>query len=120
MAMQGNSRTTATRKPRMLRQALDFVHANAEHDISIRDIASASGVTPRAIQYAFREHLDTTPLEYLRRLRLERAHRELKLADPARDTVTSIAARCGFSHLSRFSSEYKKTFGTAPSSTLRG
>lgn len=103
----------------MLRRALDFIHENALYDITIHDIAAASDVTPRAIQYAFREHLDTTPLEYLRRVRLERAHQELKSADPAQDTVTSIAGRCGFSHPGRFSSAYKEIFGTEPSRTLR-
>lgn len=105
--------------PRMLRRALDFIHENSQYDISIRDIAAAADVTPRAIQYAFREHLQTTPLEYLRRIRLERAHRELKSADPAFDTVTSIAGRCGFSHPGRFSSAYKQVFGVEPSRTLR-
>lgn len=103
----------------MLQQGLAFMHANDRHNITIRDIAAASGVGPRALQYAFREHLDMTPLEYLRHLRLERAHRELVAADPARDTVTSIAGRCGFSHPGRFSGEYKKAFGTEPSNTLR-
>ncbi|MCB0950246.1 MAG: helix-turn-helix transcriptional regulator [Mycobacterium sp.] len=103
----------------MLAQALDFIHANSQYGISIRDIASASGVTPRAIQYAFREHLDTTPLEYLRQFRLERAHRELMAADPRYDTVTAIASRCGFGHAGRFSSEYKRAFGTEPRNTLR-
>ncbi|MGD9620332.1 MAG: helix-turn-helix transcriptional regulator [Mycolicibacterium sp.] len=116
--MRPDTRTTTTR-PRALQEALDFIHANSRYDITIQDVAAAAGVTPRAIQYAFREHLDTTPLEYLRRCRLERAHRELLAADPARDTVTAIAGRCGFSHPGRFSSEYKKTFGTEPSNTLR-
>lgn len=115
--MRGSEKTTM--QPRMLRRALDFIRDNAQYDITIRDIASAADVTPRAIQYAFREHMDTTPLEYLRRIRLERAHRELKSADPAYDTVTSIAGRCGFSHPGRFSSAYKQVFGTEPSRTLR-
>ena len=105
--------------PRMLRRALDFIDGNAEYDITIRDIAAAADVTPRAIQYAFREHLQTTPLEYLRRVRLERAHKALVSADPARETVTSIAGRCGFTHPGRFSSAYKAVFGTEPSRTLR-
>ena len=106
-------------QPRMLRRAVDFIRDNAQYDITIRDIAAAADVTPRAIQYAFREHMSITPLEYLRRIRLERAHRELKSADPAYDTVTSIAGRCGFSHPGRFSSAYKQVFGTEPSRTLR-
>ncbi|MGE0782265.1 helix-turn-helix transcriptional regulator [Mycolicibacterium sp.] len=105
--------------PRLLRRALEFIHENAGYDITIRDIAAAGDVSPRAIQYAFREHLGATPLEYLRRVRLERAHRELQSADPALDTVTSIAGRCGFSHPGRFSTAYKEVFGTEPSRTLR-
>lgn len=116
--MRPNTRTTKTR-PRALQEALRFIDANCRYHISIRDIAAAGGVTPRTMQYAFREHLNTTPLEYLRQLRLELAHRELIAADPARDTVTAIAGRCGFSHPGRFSSEYKKAFGTEPSNTLR-
>ena len=106
-------------QPRMLRRAVDFIRDNAQYDITIRDIAASADVTPRAIQYAFREHMNITPLEYLRRVRLERAHRELKSADPAYDTVTSIAGRCGFTHPGRFSSAYKQVFGTEPSRTLR-
>jgi transcriptional regulator GlxA family with amidase domain len=116
--MQPDERVTAKR-PRMLRLALEFMYENAQYDITIRDIAAAADVTPRAIQYAFREHVNTTPLEYLRRIRLERAHRELVSADPALDTVTSIAGRCGFTHPGRFSSAYKQVFGTEPSRTLR-
>ncbi|WP_238987859.1 helix-turn-helix transcriptional regulator [Mycolicibacterium vanbaalenii] len=44
----------------MLRRALDFIHENAQYDITIRDIAAAADVTPRAIQYAFREHMVLT------------------------------------------------------------
>jgi transcriptional regulator GlxA family with amidase domain len=71
------------------------------------------------VQYTFRRHLDTTPLEYLRRVRLDRAHRDLQRADPAVDTVTAIAGRWGFTHPGRFSIAYKRMFGTAPSRTLR-
>ena len=84
-----------------------------------RDIAAAVGVTPRSVQYMFRRHLGTTPLEYLRRLRLDRAHRDLQAADPSVDTVTAIAGRWGFSHAGRFSIAYKQVYGIKPSRTLR-
>jgi transcriptional regulator GlxA family with amidase domain len=59
-------------------------------------------------------------LEYLRRVRLDRAHRDLEAADPSVDTVTAIAGRWGFTHPGRFSSIYKQAFGRSPSVTLRG
>ena len=106
-------------QPPLLRRAIAFIQDNADGDIAITDIAAAANVTPRSIQYMFRRHLSTTPLEYLRRVRLDRAHRDLLKADPAVDTVTAIAGRWGFTHAGRFSVEYKRVYGTSPSRTLR-
>src|SRR6478672_7521453 len=122
---QGSAKAVAGYKygrnlPPMLRNAVAFIQENADADIGLDDIAAAVNVSPRSVQYAFRRNLGTTPLEYLRRVRLDRAHRDLKAADPARDTVTAIAGRWGFSHAGRFSLAYKAAFGTAPSDTLRG
>ncbi|MGX9791112.1 helix-turn-helix transcriptional regulator [Mycobacterium sp. MMS18-G62] len=109
-----------TAQPKLLREAIGFIHDNAHRDIGLTDIASALNVTPRSVQYAFRRHLNTTPLEYLRRVRLAHAHRDLQAADPAHDTVMDIAGKWGFSHAGRFSVIYRETFGNPPSKTLRG
>ena len=53
----------------------------------------AAHVTIRAVQLAFRRHLDTTPADYLRRVRLDRARHDLIAADPARDSITAVAYR---------------------------
>ena len=45
-------------------------------------------------------------MAYLRRVRLDRAHRDLQAANPAVDTVTAIAVRWGFTHAGRFSVAY--------------
>ena len=92
---------------------------NAHLDIRLTDIAAAIGVTPRTVQYTFRRHLGSTPLGYLRRVRLQRAHRDLQAAKPNVDTVMAIADRWRFGHPGRFSRVYKEAFGTSPSSTLR-
>ena len=110
---------TSTTQPQMLRRAIGFIHDNAHRDITLSDIATAVNVTPRSVQYTFRRHLGTTPLEYLRRVRLNRAHRDLQAADPSVDTVMAIAGRWRFSHAGRFSIVYKEAFGTPPSRTLR-
>ena len=111
---------TSAAQPQTLRRAIAFIHANAHRNIGISDIAAAVSVTPRSVQYTFRRHLDTSPLEYLRRVRLDRAHRDLQAADPAVDTVIAIAGRWQFGHPGRFSIAYKEAFGTPPSRTLRG
>lgn len=118
--MPSNQVDPSTAQPVLLRQALAFIHENAHRDITLSDIAASVNVTPRSVQYTFRRHVGLTPLEYLRCLRLNQAHRELQAADPSVDTVMAIAGRWGFGHAGRFSSMYKRTFGTSPSRTLRG
>jgi transcriptional regulator GlxA family with amidase domain len=114
-----NTADTSAAQPQTLRRAIAFIHGNAHRDIGVSDIAAAIGVTPRSVQYTFRRHLGTTPLEYLRRVRLDRAHRDLQAADPAVHTVMEIAGRWRFGHPGRFSMVYKQAFGTQPSATLR-
>jgi transcriptional regulator GlxA family with amidase domain len=117
--MPSNKVDPSTEQPVLLRRAIAFIHDNAHRDITLSDIAASVNVTPRSVQYTFRRHVGSTPLEYLRSLRLNRAHRELQAADPSVDTVMAIAGRWGFGHAGRFSSMYKRTFGTSPSRTLR-
>lgn len=69
--------------PGTVHRATAFIDEHAHKDITIADIAAAAFVTIRAVQLAFRRHLDTTPTEYLRRVRLDHAHRDLVAADPA-------------------------------------
>ena len=105
--------------PATLRRAMSYIDAHPDQDITVADIAAAAFVTPRAVQLAFRRHLDTTPMAYLHRVRLEQAHHELLTADPERVTVTAVAYRWGFASPSRFAAEYRKAYGLLPSRTLR-
>ena len=86
----------------------------------MNDIAAAAHVTIRALQLSFRRHLGCTPTVYLRRVRLEHAHRDLIAADPQRETVTAVAYRWGFASHSRFTAHYRDAYGVLPSDTLRG
>ena len=106
-------------KPVLLRRAIEYVDSNAANDIALADIADAVHVTPRAVQYMFRRHLDTTPLNYLRQVRLHHARQELLGADRRHETVTALAARWGFMHTGRFAVMYRQTFGESPHETLR-
>ncbi|WP_427896194.1 helix-turn-helix transcriptional regulator [Kribbella sp. GL6] len=101
-----------------LRRAVAYVDANADRPITVEDIATASGTGARALQYAFRRYLECTPREYLRRVRLERAHRELQDAGPGA-TVAAIALRWGFTSTGWFSQHYRAAYGCSPGETLR-
>jgi AraC-like DNA-binding protein len=107
------------RSPAALRRAIAFIEANADRDVGIAEIAAAARVSRRAVQQAFRRHLGTTPTAYLRRVRLDGAHRELEAAEPRTLTVTEVAYRWGFCSPSRFTERYRAAFGVTPSETLR-
>lgn len=100
-----------------VRRAVAFIDGAAHTDITLADIAGAAYVTPRALQYGFRRRLDTTPMAYLRKVRLHHARAEL-LAPEAGATVASVAGRWGFFHLGRFARYYRDEFGENPAQTL--
>jgi AraC-like DNA-binding protein len=58
-------------------------------------------------------------MTYVRVVRLRRAHRDLRSADPSHNTIASIANRWGFTHLGRFVAVYKTMYGQTPLQTLR-
>lgn len=107
--------------PQPLRRALQFIDERAGDPITLNEIATAARLSPRGVQAAFHRHLDTTPLAYLRSVRMERAHRDLQYAELGDGTsVAGVAARWGFTHLGRFAIEHRRRFGSYPSQTLRG
>ncbi|MER5886263.1 AraC family transcriptional regulator [Streptomyces sp. NPDC001941] len=103
--------------PATLRRAVDYIHAHAHQPVALSDITTAAQVTARALQYAFAQ-IRTTPLAYLRDVRLARAHDDLRDARPGSATVTDVASRWGFAHPGRFAAYYRSAYGTNPSATL--
>src|SRR5690349_6977817 len=102
------------------RRAAEFIETHAGQPLTLSEIATASGVTARALQYAFRRHYGTTPTGYLRKVRLDRAHQELRTEDPAGGlTVQKVARRWGWSDSSKFTAAYQQQYGQVPSRTLR-
>lgn len=102
--------------PLTMRRAIAFIEDNAAKDITAADIAHAARVSIRAIQLAFRRHLDTTPMAYLRTVRLSCANADLRAGN---GSVTAIAARWGYARPSVFAAHYRAAYGVSPSQTLR-
>ena len=57
-------------------------------------------------------------MRYLRTARYEKVRDALTRADPE-ESVAEIAERWGFTHMGRFSVDYRTRFGETPSATLR-
>ena len=104
--------------PCQVRTAEEFISANAHLTLSLGDICVAAGVGSRTLQHGFQRTRGYSPMQFLRRLRLERVHEDLCRPE-ANTTVTSAASRWGFLHFGRFAAEYHARFSEKPSETLR-
>ena len=101
--------------PATVRRAAAFIEAHADQPVTVTEIAAAAGVTARALQYTFPRHYGTNLTGYLRRVRLERAHRQLQAADPTTGTtVAEIARRWGWASPASFATAYRKQYGLPP------
>src|ERR1700712_4119794 len=104
--------------PRGVRRALDAMRVDVAHDWSVGELAEAAGVSSRTLQRQFRVFFGKAPRAALRDVRFESARRELLQGLPGAKVI-DVALRCGFQHCGRFSVEYRRRYGEAPSHTLK-
>ncbi len=102
----------------LVRRAEDYIEAHLQQAISIGDLAETCGVSASTLQRGFRRKHGFGPHAFIKRRRLEGVRKTLQAAD-AEETVTDIASRYGFYHLSQFAADYRREFGELPSDTLR-
>ncbi|SMF54738.1 AraC family transcriptional regulator [Pseudogulbenkiania subflava] len=103
--------------PHYLTRARQYIHENAHEDLNLEDIEHVAGVSRFKLFEGFKRHFGLAPIAYLKQFRLEAVRRDI-LADRSGRNISSIAMSWGFTHLGRFSSDYKKLFDETPSQTL--
>lgn len=98
------------------------------HRMTVLDAANAPNVielcqrlrvSRRTVQNSFRSVAETTPVNYIRSIRLNGVRRELMSTTAAELPIGDAAARWGFLHLSHFAVDYRELFGELPSQTRR-
>ncbi|MGR3364329.1 MAG: AraC family transcriptional regulator [Maritimibacter harenae] len=97
-----------------LRRAVEYIHDNLVEPIRVDDIATHAGLNLRSLQLGFRRAFGLSPKQYLRDVRLDMARYRLSRRQD-RESVSDVAWSCGFSHLGRFSRDYRARFGECPS-----
>jgi AraC-like DNA-binding protein len=110
--------TAATPLPSDLVRALNWLRSHIAEPIDLMRLADVAGVPPRTLETHFKVFLKTTPLTWVRRMRLANARRELQRGRLG-DRVTNIALASGFTQLGRFAGQYRTMYGETPSLTMR-
>ncbi|MBE6559061.1 MAG: helix-turn-helix domain-containing protein, partial [Ruminococcaceae bacterium] len=96
--------------PEPLQKILDDIHGNFAEIRSVSDILASHFVSSATLTRWFRQHLHTSPREYLESVRLSNA--AVLLANG--HSVTDACMRSGFSDCSHFIVLFKKKFGETP------
>lgn len=105
--------------PYYVRRVESYIREHASRPIATEDLVAVGGVSARSIYHGFRRFRSTTPMGYLKAVRLDRA-REALAGNRAgvRTSVTEAATAAGYTNLSQFSRDYKARFRESPSQTL--
>lgn len=118
-----SSATSEVRRPSMrtrrraLDKAIEVIDEHVQIPLTIGELCDAVGVSWRTLDYAFKEHFEVSPKKYLMASKMSAVRKELRSVGP-RSTISSIANRWGFWHMSQFAMEYRKFFGELPSETV--
>jgi LacI family transcriptional regulator len=91
--------------------ALAFISANSHRRIGPGDVATAVGVETRTLQNYFRAAIQRPIATEIRRVRIERAKRELAQSNRALD---AIARDVGFGNIQRLYEVFRRELGVAP------
>lgn len=100
-----------TRLPTWLAQAQELLHAHCHDALTVAEIAATVGVHPVYLARVFRQHFHCSVGEYVRRLRLETACRQILHSEAS---LVEIAHAVGFYDQSHFTRTFKRTIGMTP------
>ena len=92
--------------------AIDHIVNHLHEPLRLREISRVAMLSPFHFHRIFQAIIGSTPIDFVKRLRLEKAL--TLMAGTRTSSLTSIALACGFSSLSEFSRCFKRHYGVAP------
>ena len=109
-------RERGSSRPGWLERAEECLRAGFSRGWTLDALSREVEVEPTRLVRAFRRHLDTTPADYLRHLRVEEARR--LLLDTERP-VADIALETGFTDQSHLTRVFRRSLGETPAAFRR-
>ena len=92
-------------------RALRFIAEQFANAISVEDVAEAAGMSIRGLHQAFGEHVDCTPGDKIRSVRLDFAK---KLLAATGEKIESVAQQSGYPNINTFFIAFRKAEKTTP------
>ena len=96
----------------IVKKLLDYITSNLDRQVTLDDLAQSARLSRSRVSYLFRTQTGLSPLQYIKRLRMEKAR---ELLETTSLSVKQIRARVAMRDRSHFVREFKKTYGVTPS-----
>ncbi len=96
---------------RRIRRAVEFMHAQLDRELSLKEIAAASFLSPFHFARLFKKLTGASPHAYLASLRSKRAQLLLAESDYS---ITEISSRVGYASASHFTKAFRQSTGLTP------
>ena len=101
----------------IVKRSQAIVMASPDEPVTVLELCQKLRVSRRTLQNSFQLIADTTPVDYLRSIRLNAVRRMLLSGTPACASIREAAGYWGFYHLGHFSRDYRRLFDELPSET---
>ncbi|MET3458054.1 helix-turn-helix domain-containing protein [Pseudomonas kilonensis] len=118
-ACDKQQRTPSSTRSYIVEKCHRLATAQLNNVPSVDELCQRLQVSRRTVQNSFRSVTETTPVNYLRSVRLNGVRRTLMSTPASRLSIGDAAAQWGFYHLSHFAAEYQALFAELPSQTAR-
>jgi AraC family transcriptional regulator len=96
-------------------QAIDYLQAHLEQEISLEALAQAVHLSPSHLRRLFKQTTGVAPHQYLIQLRVQRAK---QLLQTRQFSIRDVAAQVGFADQSHLNRHFKRVFGVTPGGLL--
>ncbi len=94
-----------------IRGMLAYMEEHFAEDITVQQIADSVSISAGSCLNCFNKILGTTPIQYLRSLRLDKAAELLRISHK---TAKEAALECGFNDVSYFTKSFRTKMGVTP------
>jgi AraC family transcriptional regulator len=98
--------------PHVLRRVVEFMHANIDKQIGLKDLADCAGLSLSHFSFQFRASTNQSPHQYMLRLRVERSK---ELLTDSRLSVLDVGLEVGFRNQRHFAAVFRNSVGVPPS-----
>ncbi len=96
----------------IIQRAQQYITAHVREKLTVPDIARGIDVSASYLTALFNKHLQISPGEYLRRIKLQESKQMIREGNL---NMTQIAAELQYSTIHHFSRQFKEKFGITPS-----